>query len=130
MVPYGRNNEQAQVAEKTKITPGMSVSVIPLRDKGRRITKRQMQESVPLVGRLTVEYQGANQFTTYRSSAKSRGSAENDAAPVCAPLFDHVLEKLDSTGMVLSGYEIQVCDGEPVQYVQAWLVRPLTVAQG
>jgi hypothetical protein len=44
------------------------------------------------------------------------------------PLFTPVIEKMDARGMVLSGFEIDLVDGVAVQYVQAWLVRPLTGA--
>jgi hypothetical protein len=105
---------------------GMAVSLVRLRDHGRKITKAELGNVEPMLGRLVVEHQGRSNQTTYRSSAVLYPLAPNTMGQVCNPLFDHVLEKLDAKGAILSGYEISTENGVTTQYVQVWWVRPLT----
>lgn len=57
--------------------------------------------------------------------AQLQRPGQNELGNVRPPLLSPLVEKLDAQGMVLSGYEIGSIDGVSVQYVQAWLVRPL-----
>jgi hypothetical protein len=99
-----------------------------LRDRGRRVTKNQMEAAPTLVGRLVIRQEHPGMKSSARARAELLRPGVGELGDVHKPLFNPVLEKLDARGMVLSGYEIDSVDGALVQYVQAWLVKPLAGA--
>jgi hypothetical protein len=99
-----------------------------LRDQGRRVTKNQMEAAPTLVGRLVIRPEHPEMKSSARARAELLRPGVGELGDVHKPLFNPVLEKLDARGMVLSGYEIDSVDGALVQYVQAWLVKPLAGA--
>lgn len=116
--------------EKPVTIPGMPVSVLQLRHKGQKIPVEQLREIEPLVGRLVVELKASGDSRTFRMIAQLRGPGLGDVTDVCWPLFDPVLERQDSRGQILAGYQLDSKDGIQTKYGQAWLVKPLTSSQG
>jgi hypothetical protein len=100
--------------------------VVLLRDRGRRVTKAQIDAAPALVGLLVI---GPEPPGTSQGGARGRAELHRPGAgelgSVHKPLFNPVVERMDARGIVLSGYEIDTVDGVPVQYVQAWLVKLL-----
>jgi hypothetical protein len=110
----------------SEVVKGLPAAVVLLRDHGRRVTKSQIDAANALVGRLVIAPVDPTLTKRgVRSMAQLQRPGQNELGNVRPPLFNPVVEKLDAHGMVLSGYEIECIDGVPVQYVQAWLVRPL-----
>lgn len=107
---------------------GLPAAVVLLRDCGRRVTKAQMAAEPPLVGLLVIAQDDPRWSGGIRSRAELQRPGHGELGNVHKPLFNRLIEKMDARGMVLSGYEIDVVGGVPVQYVQAWLVRPLAGA--
>jgi hypothetical protein len=103
--------------------------VVLLRDRGRRVTKSQIDAAPALVGLLVI---GPEPPGTSQAGARGRAELHRPGAgelgTLYRPLFNPVVERLDARGIVLSGYEIDSVDGVSVQYVQAWLVKPLAGA--
>jgi hypothetical protein len=96
--------------------------VVLLRDRGRRVTKAQIDAAPALVGLLVI---GPERPGTSQTGARGRAELHRPGAGEHRPLFNPVVERMDARGIVLSGYEIDTVDGAPVQYVQVWLVKPL-----
>lgn len=105
---------------------GLPVSVILLRRDGVRISGEEFKAAVPLVGLLIVrptdKFQNGGGGTHMADLIKPGVTHQGS---VCKPLFNPTVEKADARGFVLSGYEIDVRDGQPVHVEQVWLVRPL-----
>ena len=110
--------------DKPSIIPGMPVAVIVMRRKGQKIPIDELRETEPLLGRLIVELRSASDGRTFRAIACLHRPGLGDIGDVCAPLFDPVLERQDSRGQLLTGYQIDASDGGPAKYGQSWLVRP------
>jgi len=104
---------------------GMPVAVRELRIQGRRITKEEYAEALPLVGRLRlVDNAGGNGMHRGKAMHLDR-AGPGEIGSVRPPLFDPVLESMDAKGFVLKGYEISYAGGKTFEHRQAWLVRPL-----
>lgn len=108
---------------------GMPVTVTRLRRAGRRVTRQEREEAEPLLGRIIISASPPSNFTVYRSSAYLMRPGLGEPGHVGTPLFEPVIIHLDERGLVISGYEIQTEGNVSVQYVQVWLVKPLTPAQ-
>lgn len=108
---------------------GLPVAVVFLRKGGERISIEEFKTAERFVGRLLLS--PTNRYQTgggasHMADLTKPGTLEYGS--VCAPLFNPVVEMVDSRGFVLSGYEVQ-SDGASVRKVeQVWLVRPLSVA--
>jgi hypothetical protein len=108
---------------------GLPAAVLLLRDHGRRVTKAELDAADALVGLLVISHPDPHLSKRgVRALAELQRPGQNELGNVRQPLFNPVLEKLDGRGMVLSGYEVEIVDGVAAEYVQAWLVRPLSGA--
>ena len=107
---------------------GMLVTVVKLRQHGRRITRQEMDEATPLTGRITVELATGGSGVIAHSKVAELYSAnqQRTTGSVTRPLFEPALMRWSKGGIVLAGFEINVIDGQAIQHYQAWLVRPLT----
>lgn len=108
---------------------GLPVSVVRLRRDGARITGDEFRAAEPMIGRLLLGPTNRHQTgggATHMADLRKPSAAH--LGDLCKPLFNPAVERVDDRGFVLSGYEIDVRNGEPVHVEQVWLVRPLTTA--
>ncbi|MDN2716086.1 hypothetical protein [Janthinobacterium sp. SUN120] len=109
--------------KKVLEVPGVPYQVIKLRDKGRKITKREMDDFVPLKGLLTVERGGFG--VAYHRAATLVRPSHGMPVRISDPLFEPELELLNADGMILRGHENEMVDGMLVQHVQVWLCKAI-----
>lgn len=109
--------------KKVEEVPGVPFRVTLLRDKGRKITRKEMEDFVPLEGLLTIERGGMG--VVYRRVANLVRSSSSMPIRVCSPLFEPDMEMLNSKGLILRGHENEMVDGSLVQHVQVWLCVPI-----
>lgn len=106
----------------------MPVRVKLLRDKGRKVTRSELDAATPLIGRLCIHDtwrdRGGKRHYLRMAELHALGIGSGSLPCVHQPLFEVVLVSLDSDGFILSGHEIDVIDGKAVQFVQVWLVQP------
>jgi hypothetical protein len=117
--------------DKASIGPvGMLVSVIKLRRLGMRISRREMVDSAPIIGRLVYEDAPRTDggMVQHDRTANLYHSSSDGTGRIVAPLFDPFVVKWDANGIVMRGYEINVEGTVATQHVQVWLVRPLNEA--
>jgi len=102
----------------------MPARVFRLRNRGRKVTRKEMLDDGGIEGLLIFEHTGVR----YHSSASLIDPKSYMQAKACDSLFDPVLERVDADGFILRGYENEMIDRALVQYVQVWLCIPILAA--
>src|ERR1035437_1316282 len=89
---------------------GMPVRVKLLRDKGRKVTRSELDAATPLIGRLRIHDtwrdRGGKRHYLRMAELHALGIGSGNLPCVHKPLFEPVLVSLDSDGFILSGHEI------------------------
>ena len=108
--------------------PGMLVSVVLLRNNGKRVLAAERKATSPLIGRLVLDDfpRGPSMALVCARQAQlfadKRGSVPYS---IHKPLFDPEIVHWDSRGIVIRGYEINTKDGQSIEHAQVWMVTPV-----
>lgn len=109
--------------KKVVEVPGAPYRVTLLRDRGRKITRQEMDDFVPLEGLLTIERGGFG--VVYCRAATLVRSGNGVLTRICRSLLEPEVEMLNAKGMILRGHENETVDGVLVQHIQVWLCVPI-----
>ena len=108
--------------------PGMLVSVVLLRNNGKRVLAAERKATSPLIGRLVLDDfpRGPSMALVCARQAQLFAN-KGGSVPysIYKPLFDPEIVHWDSRGIVIRGYEINSKDGESIECAQVWMVTPI-----
>ncbi|WP_260327063.1 hypothetical protein [Paraburkholderia atlantica] len=96
----------------------MHMLVTPMRQRGRKRGKHEVQSAVPVQGDLIVGQENSQELGRYTDVARFQTSGAADAQPLHL-LLDVRLSHMGPLGFVLSG--IEQIDG--VSYAQSWYCK-------
>lgn len=105
----------------------MRFAVVKLRREGAKIGKEELAESVPLVGDLEIsDWPKGNSAKRILRKAELMERTASWKRGLLRPLFDPVIIRMTERWFVLRGYEINSDQTGTREYMQEWLVRPVT----
>lgn len=104
----------------------MKCEVIQLRERGRRLRRREWPAPVP--GDLRTSYLGAgiSSFRCHTPELCLQQDIGPTAVRIALTLFFPELIEISAQGIVWRGLQLLAPQGEPAtEFAQVWLVRPL-----
>lgn len=106
----------------------MRFKVDTIRNKGRRLTRGEIESASPVVGDLAIRdlpaaRNGVRRAIRYADLIDFANPSL--ARPLLRPLFDPVVVRVTPTAMLLMGHEIDAQDGVIHEHVQGWLLRSI-----
>lgn len=106
---------------------GAMVSVTMLRKYGVKLTRSEREASKPLEGEMTISRFRRSEATSISLEAMLFKSAGPTLRyQICNLLFDPRVISMDARGTAYQGFERETIDGKMHEFVQVWLVKPLT----
>jgi hypothetical protein len=109
----------------------MHMQLICLYDKGRRLSRAELEDAPRYTGNFVIEEWPANgQFSGSAASRTVLAARIFEPHPTARrellpPLFEPACIKVDDSKMIFTGWIIQGdADGQPVHFVQSWVLKP------
>jgi hypothetical protein len=103
---------------------GALVQVKLLRRNGERVTDDEFRDAEAMHGRI--KYVRAGGGSNWRPEHLELQEARPGiATSIHKPLFQPTFRGWDQRGIILSGWEVEVVDGRPIEHRQMWLVVPV-----
>lgn len=104
----------------------MQFAVITIRERGRRLSRAEIEAAAPIVGDLAIHdipAEGASARRAVRCAELIDPATAQVRRPLLRPLFDPQIVRVTEHSILLMGHELDPVDGVIHEHVQGWLLR-------